>query len=430
MSSSVLEKSRKYMPGGVSSPVRSFQNLGCEPLIIDRGHAAHIRSISGKTYLDFCMSWGALIHGHADPVICKRVNEALYKGSSFGLSTPIEAELASRLVSILPHVDKVRFVSSGTEATMSAIRLARGVTGRDRILKFNGHYHGHADACLVNAGSSVFQAEGAPSSPGVTKASVKDSISIPFNDVLALERVFKDPEVGATLAAVILEIVPGNMGVVRPDRDFLKRLEVLARENGTLIIADEVITGFRLHLGGAYQLFDLEPDLVCLGKIIGGGFPCAAFGGKTALMDELAPIGNVFQAGTLSGNPVALTAGLAALDVVSEPGFYTMLNSKVNFIVTALQKVIDEKGLPVRIQSVGGMFTLFFGTTKELKRFAQVKECDFNLFKAYFKHMLSSSIYIAPSPFEALFVSSKHTQEDLEHFVAATLNFFDKISSL
>ncbi len=430
MQSTILKKSLKYMPGGVSSPVRSFQNLGCEPLIIDRAKGSKIVTVEGKPFLDFCMSWGALIHGHSDPMICKRASDALYQGSSFGLSTFIEAELACRLATILPCVDKVRFVSSGTEAAMSAVRLARGHTNRSIIIKFNGHYHGHSDSFLVNAGSSVFQAEGAPSSTGVPKGAVKETISLPFNDSLALERVFKDPEIAPKIAAVILEVVPGNMGVVMPQRSFLKNLQALARANGTLIIADEVITGFRLHYGAAYQLFDLEPDLVCLGKIIGGGFPCAAFAGRNHIMDSLAPVGSVFQAGTLSGNPVALSAGLTALEIASEPGFYTMINSKVNFIVTTLNKVIKEKNLPVRIQSVGGMFTLFFGSQREMRNFAQVKKCDFELFKAYFNHMLDHGIYMPPSPYEALFVSSKHTDEDLETFTSASTEFFDKISGL
>lgn len=418
------------MPGGVSSPVRSFKGMDVEPIMIERGYGARLVDISGKEYTDFCMSWGALIHGHSDPVINQKIIEAVQKGTSYGLTSPLEVELAERLVEALPGVDKVRFVSSGTESCMSAIRLARGVTGRRYIVKFDGHYHGHSDSFLVNAGSCVKQDKMQPASRGVTKAMASETISIPFNDISALKKVFDDPALSHEIAAVILEVVPGNMGVVLPDREFLRVLQSRVKVSKALLIADEVITGFRSHYGGVYQVFGLEPDLVCLGKIIGGGMPCAAFGGRKEIMDQLSPGGTIFQAGTLSGNPVAVAAGIAALEKAKDPGFYTLISGKVTWIVEQLKIAIKDLNLPIQVQSIGPMFTLFFGSKEPVTNFEQTKHCDHATFKAYFKHMLEAGIYVSPSQYEALFISSKHQDEDIRHFVDASCAFFKTLAEV
>lgn len=409
----------KYIPGGVNSPVRALKAVGTDPLFIERAKGATITDIDGNNYTDFCLSWGVFILGHAHPDVLSSVAQAIRRGTSYGIPTVVETELAKLVTHFIPSIERVRFVNSGTEAVMSAIRLARGFTGRDLVVKFEGCYHGHVDHMLVAAGSGVATL-GRSSSAGVPDSFVAHTAVLPFNDNEALDQLFALR--GNEIAAVIVEPVPANMGVV-PERDgFLKHLREVTATYRSLLIFDEVITGFRLTPGGAQQLYGIKPDLTTVGKIVGGGFPAAAFGGRADIMALLAPEGPVYQAGTLSGNPVAMTAGIATLNILAQNGLYDNLNKRATQFISQLQQLLAPKGITV--QSVANMFTPFF-TEKEVVNFADVKQCDTQRFAKFFRHMLAGGVYISPSQFEADFISTAHTPTALEQVLDRASKFSD-----
>ncbi len=397
----IFEASKKKIPGGVNSPVRSFPGLSMTPLIATRGEGPYVWDPDGHKYIDYCGSWGSLILGHAHPSVVHAAIEQLKKGSSFGIATPYEIELASKICCHMPSIEKIRFVSSGTEATMSALRVARGVTSKPTIIKFIGHYHGHADGLLVQEGSGVIQVSPEASSKGIPTDFIKHTLCLPFNDLETCREVLRTRD---DIASVILEPIAANMGVVPAASDFMEMLREETARKGVILIFDEVITGFRVGLSGAQGLYKITPDLTCLGKIIGGGFPAAAFGGRADLMDHLAPLGQVYQAGTLSGNPVAMCAGLATLIALEEPGFYESLEASTTRLVDALRKKV-----PGYVTQVGSMFTPFF-TQREL-------------YVELFKHLFSKQIYFAPSAYEANFVSSAHHKADIDQTIDAIQDF-------
>ena len=420
----IFERSLEVIPGGVNSPVRAFIGLGMDPLIVEKGEGDTITDVDGRTFIDYCMSWGALLHGHAHPEIVEAAIERIRGGSSFGIATGVEEKLARAITVGVKGVDQVRFVSSGTEATMSAVRLARGYTSRPVVIKFNGNYHGHSDGFLVKSGSGVSQVSNDSSSDGVPKEVVKNTLSLPYNDVDTFKKVMRDPFYSQFIAAVILEPVAANMGVVFPSADFLQTLREETKRIGAVLIFDEVITGFRVAFGGAQELYGTEPDMVCFGKIIGGGFPAAAFGGSREIMSRLAPMGKVYQAGTLSGNPVAMEAGLKALEMASVDGFYEELERKTKVITEPIKHALKAKGMAACIQIAAGMFTLFLGL-KEVTCFEDLKELDKEGFNRYFRFMWDRGIYISPSPYEACFISSVHTEAHLEKTRDAILEFIE-----
>ncbi len=409
-SESVFSRSCRVIPGGVNSPVRSFPGLSQVPLVVERGYRDRVIDVDGHSYIDYCGSWGALIHGHAHPQIIDAVAKRLAKGSSFGITTEIEAELAELITGKIPHIEKLRFVSSGTEATMSAIRLARGYTGRNLVVKFAGNYHGHADLFLVQAGSGLISFTPLSSSAGVPQESVKNTLSLPYNDFESLKKTFS--MYGEKIAALIVEPVAANMGVVPPQPGFLELLREECHRSGTLLIFDEVISGFRLSFGGAAQYYHIKPDLCCFGKIVGGGFPAAAFGGRGDIMDLLAPLGPVYQAGTLSGSPVAMEAGYQALTLCQEENFYKNLKSKTDLLCEPIREIIQKRNLNIALQQVESMFTLFFGR-RSVNNFEEAKRCDTKHFNQCFKTLFLKGIYLAPSQFEANFISSTHSEEAL-----------------
>lgn len=410
------------MPGGVNSPVRSFKELDMTPLIVSRGKGDTIWDIDGYTYTDFCCSWGALILGHAHESVVRAASEQMAKGSSFGIATPYEKECAHKIIEYFPSIDKLRFVSSGTEASMSAIRLARGLTGRSMIVKFDGHYHGHSDALLISAGSGVTNLPKS-TSLGVPQECIQHTTSLPFNDLETCRSFLRTTE---GIAAVILEPIAGNMGVVPAKREFLEMLREETAKKQIVLIFDEVITGFRVGLRGAQGLYGIVPDLTCLGKIIGGGFPAAAFGGKKDIMDALAPLGAVYQAGTLSGNPVAMCAGLETLTHIEQEGFYADLEEKTAEFLAPIRHAIHTKNIPVAVQSAGSMFTLFFGPAKVESK-SDLKSLDVELFKRFFHYLFQRGIYISPSAYEAHFLSSSHTDEHLRAAQRVIIDFFNVV---
>ena len=410
MPSPLFDEALRYIPGGVNSPVRAFKGVGGEPLFIRRAEGAYVYDSDGRRYIDYVGSWGPMIAGHAHPRVVAAVRAAAADGLSFGAPTEIETKLARRICRLMPSIERVRMVNSGTEAAMSAIRLARGHTGRDLIVKFEGCYHGHSDALLVKAGSGALTL-GVPTSPGVPTAFAALTLTLPYNDAGAVKEAIGKR--GREIACVIVEPVAGNMNCVPPEPGFLEILQELCTQNGSLLIFDEVMTGFRVAKGGAQALYGIRPDLTILGKIIGGGMPVGAFGGRREIMEKLAPLGPIYQAGTLSGNPIAMAAGLATLDLLDEPDFYPRLERKTEALTDGLEAAARDAGVPFAVNRVGGMFGLFFTATKPVTRYAQVMDCDLKRFQAFFHGMLREGVYLAPSAYEAGFVSDAHSEADI-----------------
>ncbi|MDP3903557.1 MAG: glutamate-1-semialdehyde 2,1-aminomutase [Methylococcaceae bacterium] len=407
----LFSDAKLVIPGGVNSPVRSFSGVGGTPVFIDRASGPYITDSLGNSYIDYVGSWGPMILGHAHPEVIAAVKTAAEKGLSFGAPTEIETQMAQRVCDLVPSIDLVRMVSSGTEATMSAIRLARGFTGRDKIVIFVGCYHGHSDSFLVIAGSGALSF-GVPSSPGVPASVAENTLTLPYNDSDAVKKLFA--EIGEQIACIIVEPVAGNMNCIPPVPGFLETLREVCDQYQSVLIFDEVMTGFRVALGGAQAVYNVTPDLTTLGKIIGGGMPVGAFGGRRNIMECLAPLGPVYQAGTLSGNPVAMAAGLKTLELIDQPGFYESLTAKTEKLTSGLKERANQAGIAFSTNSVGGMFGLFFTGEEQVTSFAQVMACDQNLFKRFFHAMLDEGVYLAPSAFEAGFVSIAHSDKDLD----------------
>lgn len=419
-SKALYERAVKLMPGGVNSPVRAFRAVGGEPLFMARGRGSRLTDVDGNDLMDYVMSWGPLILGHAHPAVIEAIARAAESGTSFGASTEAEVELAAEICRAYPSIERVRLVNSGTEATMSALRVARAWTGREKILKFEGCYHGHADSLLVKAGSGVATL-GLPDSPGVPASLAELTITIPFNDGRMLEETFRLHR--KQLAAVIVEPVVGNSGCIPPTPKFLERLRELTAEQGTVLIFDEVMTGFRVAYGGAQERYHIRPDMTTLGKIIGGGLPVGAYGGQARLMDQVAPIGPVYQAGTLSGNPLAVAAGLKTLELLRQPGIYDKLETLGARLEAGLAGAAREASVPVTINRVGSMFTLFMSATP-VTDYASAKRADTRRFAAFFRALVERGIYFPPSQFEAAFISTAHTEDDIEQTIEAARSAF------
>ena len=419
----MFERAQRSIPGGVNSPVRAFRSVGGTPRFIARAQGAHFWDAEGKRYIDYIGSWGPAIVGHAHPDVVRAVQDAVAGGLSYGAPTEAEIDLAETLCRLVPSVEQVRLVSSGTEATMSALRLARGATGRDTIIKFEGCYHGHADSLLVKAGSGLLTF-GNPTSAGVPADFAKHTLVLAYNDPQQLEDAFR--ERGSEIACVIVEAVAGNMNLVRATPEFLQTMRRLCTQHGALLIVDEVMTGFRVGLGGAQALYGITPDLTCLGKVIGGGMPLAAFGGRRDVMRHLAPLGTVYQAGTLSGNPVAVAAGMSTLKIVQQPGFYEALAAQTARLAQGLTAAAQAAGVPFCADSVGGMFGLYFAPEVPAS-FAQMMQCDTDRFNRFFHAMLDAGVYFAPSAFEAGFVSAQHDDAVIESTLAVAREVFAAI---
>ena len=424
----LFARAQKTIPGGVNSPVRAFRQVGGTPRFVTRAQGPYFWDANDQRYIDLIMSWGPMIAGHANPEVVAAVQKAAETSFSYGAPTEGEIELAERICALMPSVEQVRMVSSGTEATMSALRLARGYTDRDLIIKFEGCYHGHADSLLVKAGSGLLtfadSTQNAPSSGGVPQDLVKHTLVLPYNDVAAIEEVFKKQ--GDQVAAVILEPIAGNMNLIQPSKEFLSTIRSLTSKHGSVLIYDEVMTGFRVALGGAQSLQGITPDLTCLGKVMGGGMPMAAFGGKKEIMNKLAPLGNVYQAGTLSGNPVAVAAGLKTLEIISREGFYECLTGQTEKLMAGLKQAADKAGAPFAVDSVGGMFGFYFAdqvpTTYEA-----VTKTNIEAFKKFFHFMLDEGVYLAPSAYEAGFTSIAHDNAVVDAIIAAAEKSFKKL---
>jgi len=424
-SNKLFNRAINVIPGGVNSPVRACKSVGAEPVFIDHAEGCMIYDADGNGFIDYIGSWGPMILGHRHSAVIKAIASVLNRGTSFGAPTDLEIVLAEMVINAVPSVDMIRMVNSGTEATMSAIRLARGVTGRDVIIKFDGCYHGHADTLLVEAGSGVATL-GIPGSPGVPESFVAHTLSLPYNDIKSVKKVMD--EQGDKIACIIVEPIAGNMGLVRPVDGFLETLREVTEKSGSLLIFDEVMTGFRVAFGGAQSLYGILPDITCLGKIIGGGLPVGAYGGKREIMEHIAPHGPVYQAGTLSGNPVAMAAGIATLMQLKKPGFYENLDKKADLLATGLEKAAEKAGVKARVDRAGSMLGLFF-TDRDVKNFEDAKTSDLDIFAAYYKGMLEKGIYLAPSQFEALFVSAAHEVEHIDKTIEAAeevLKSFEK----
>jgi glutamate-1-semialdehyde 2,1-aminomutase len=417
-------RAKRLIPGGVNSPVRSFNAVGGHPIFFSHGKKAYLFDVEGKTYLDYVGSWGALILGHAPENVVTTVQEAVARGLSFGAPIAAEANLVEKITNLMPNLKKIRLMNSGTEATMTAIRLARGFTKRNKILKFNGCYHGHVDALLVKAGSGL-ASFGMPDSAGIPAEVVQHTLSVDFNNLEQVTQVFM--QYGKEIAAIIVEPIAGNMGCLLPLSGFLAGLRKLCDYYGSLLIFDEVITGFRVARGGAQELYQVKPDLTTLGKIIGGGLPIGALGGRTDIMDYLAPEGPVYQAGTLSGNPISVAAGLASLEMITAAEFYTELSSITRKLVEGLLDLAKKAGIPLQAHYAGGLFGLFFTEETEIYHYSQVAQCNSLLFKQFFHDMLTEGIYFAPSPFESGFVSSVHSEPELELTFTAAKKIFGKL---
>jgi glutamate-1-semialdehyde 2,1-aminomutase len=414
-SKEIFEKAEKVLVGGVNSPVRAFRSVGGDPLIIEKGSGQYLYDADGNQLLDYVCSWGAMLLGHAHPAVNEAIAVQARRGTSFGVTTELELQLATLITKAIPFIEKVRFVSSGTEATMSAVRLARGFTKRDFIIKFEGCYHGHADSFLSQAGSGLATL-GIAECPGVPQALAALTLNVPYNDLQAVEKVFNEQK--DKIAAVIVEPIAANMGVVLPKEGFLQGLRYLTRKHGALLIIDEVITGFRLHNGSVQTLFGVEGDLTTMGKIIGGGVPVAAYGGRAELMNNVAPLGPVYQAGTLAGNPLAMSAGIATLNELAKPGLYDGINALAKKLVHGLRNALAGAGIPAQVNSIASLSTIFF-TPDPVTNYVGAKRSDTKLYARYFREMLNRGIFLAPSQFEAAFVSASHTAADIDRTIAS-----------
>jgi glutamate-1-semialdehyde 2,1-aminomutase len=423
-SQDLFEEAKRHIPGGVNSPVRAFSRVGGQPLFITESSGARLTDADGNQYIDYIGSWGPMIVGHAHPKVVEDVQTTMAKGLSFGAPTELETQLADKLTEMLPNLDLVRMVNSGTEATMSAIRVARGFTGRDTIVKFEGCYHGHSDALLVKAGSGALTL-GEPDSLGVPASFAQYTLTLEYNNIEQLQSVFA--ERGGEIAAVIIEPVAGNMGCVPPVAGFLEAIRSACDESDALLIFDEVMTGFRVHKGSAQTLYNIKPDLTTLGKIIGGGMPVGAFGGRRDVMEIVAPLGGVYQAGTLSGNPIAMRAGLTTLEILDGPGFYEQLEQTASDLVDGLQQRADTAGIPFSTNRVGSMFGFFFTAASPVTSFQQVMNADTEMFNRFFHGMLAAGINLAPSPFESGFVSAAHGAEEIEATLDAAEKTFNNL---
>ena len=423
-SEDLFKSAQQHIPGGVNSPVRAFKAVGGTPVFFERAEGAYTYDADGKKYIDYVQSWGPMVLGHAHPEVIETVIEKARSGLSFGAPTEIETTLADRVCEIFPGMDMIRMVSSGTEATMSAIRLARGYTGRDKIVKFEGCYHGHSDSLLVKAGSGALTL-GVPNSPGVPADLAKHTLTLEYNNIDAVKALFA--ECGSEIAAIIVEPVAGNMNCIPPIPGFLETLREVCDESGAVFIIDEVMTGFRVSLTGAQGFYGVQADLTCLGKVIGGGMPVGAFGGKKEIMEHIAPLGPVYQAGTLSGNPVAMAAGLKTLELISRPGLYDELNRKTARLVEGMQQAADELGIPFTTNSAGSMFGVFFNDAKQVTNYRQVMSGNNERFNKFFHLMLEEGVYFAPACFEAGFMSAAHTDQDIEDTIAAAKRAMAKL---
>ena len=424
-SKTLFDIAQDVIPGGVNSPARACKAVGTQPIFINRADGCMIYDEDGNGFIDYIGSWGPMILGHRHPEVIEAVSAVLKRGTSFGAPTDLEIRLAEMVVETVPSMEMVRMVNSGTEATMSAIRLARGFTGRDTIIKFDGCYHGHADTLLVEAGSGVATLS-IPGSPGVPTSFVSHTLSLPYNDIDRVSKVME--EQGEKIAGIIVEPVAGNMGLVLPKDGFLQSLRGLTEKNGSLLIFDEVMTGFRVARGGAQAVYDISPDLTCLGKIIGGGLPVGAYGGRREIMEHVAPVGPVYQAGTLSGNPLAMAAGIATLKQLKEPGFYDTLNQKSDRLATGLKRAAVNAGIDVRVDRAGSMLGFFF-TDRAVMNFDDAKTSNLKMFSEYYKGMLEEGIYLAPSQFEAVFVSAAHDTDHIDATIKAAETVLDKLKS-
>ena len=424
-SATFFKSAKKYIPGGVNSPVRAFTGVGGDPIYFERGEGAYLYDVDGKEYIDYVGSWGPMILGHSNPDVLDAVRNTLDKGLSFGAPTEIETELAKKVCSLVPSIELVRMVSSGTEATMSAIRLARGYTNRDKVVKFEGCYHGHSDSLLVKAGSGALTL-GVPTSPGVPADLAQHTLTLEYNNLESVRALFA--EMGEQVACIIVEPVAGNMNCIPPSNGFLQGLREVCDQHGSVLIFDEVMTGFRVALGGAQAYYQVTPDLTTLGKVIGGGLPVAAFGGKHDIMSGIAPLGPVYQAGTLSGNPLSMAAGLAMLSVLeADSTFYQNLTKNTEYLASGVVGVAKEKSIPMTANTIGGMFGLFFSDEERVSNFAQASNCNIDRFKAFYQSMLAEGVYLAPSAYEAGFLSGSHSKNELDRTIEAASKAFSRL---
>jgi len=424
-SSTLFNEAKNYIPGGVNSPVRAFKGVGGEPIYFERGEGAYLYDVDGNKYIDYVGSWGPMILGHSNPSIVDAVKAELDKGLGFGAPTEIETSLAKKICQLMPSIELVRMVSSGTEATMSAIRLARGYTKRDKIVKFEGCYHGHSDSLLVKAGSGALTL-GVPTSPGVPNDLAKHTLTLEYNNLDSVKALFS--KMGEEIGCIIVEPVAGNMNCIPPKEGFLQGLRKLCDDYGSLLIFDEVMTGFRVALGGAQAYYGVKPDLTTLGKVIGGGLPVAAFGGRHEIMNEIAPLGPVYQAGTLSGNPLSMASGLAMLSVLeADDSFYQNLSESTEYLINGVVAAASTNNVPLTSNNVGGMFGLFFSSEEKVTNFSQASNCDLESFKKFYKSMIRQGVYFAPSAYECGFLSAAHTKNELDQTINAALTAFSEL---
>ena len=424
-SSTLFNEAKNYIPGGVNSPVRAFQGVGGEPIYFERGEGAYLYDVDGNAYIDYVGSWGPMILGHSNPFIVDAVRAELDKGLGFGAPTEIETSLAKKICQLMPSIELVRMVSSGTEATMSAIRLARGYTKRDKIVKFEGCYHGHSDSLLVKAGSGALTL-GVPTSPGVPSDLAKHTLTLEYNNLDSVKALFS--KMGEEVGCIIVEPVAGNMNCILRKEEFLQGLRKLCDDYGSVLIFDEVMTGFRVALGGAQAYYQVKPDLTTLGKVIGGGLPVAAFGGQREIMNQIAPLGPIYQAGTLSGNPLSMASGLAMLSILeADDSFYQNLSDSTEYLVNGIVSAASTSNVSMTSNSVGGMFGLFFSSEEKVTNFSQVSNCDIELFKKFYKSMIKQGVYLAPSAYECGFLSAAHGKNELDQTINAALTAFSEL---